>query len=78
QEVLTWLNEAEEFANDAANGKRELGVPEHLHVPYHPGSGFVRIGYYHAFKHLLMGTPIYGAIAEVISGGGDTGTMDIM
>ncbi len=74
QEVLQWLNEAEEFANDAVNGKRELGVAEHLHVPYHPGSGFVRIGYYHAFKHLLLGTPIFGAIAEVIAGGGDTGT----
>jgi ADP-ribosylglycohydrolase len=74
QEVLQWLNEAEEFANDAAIGKRELSVLEHLHVPYHPGSGFVRVGYYHAFKHLLMGTPIYGAIAEVLSGGGDTDT----
>jgi ADP-ribosyl-[dinitrogen reductase] hydrolase len=77
QEVLQWLNEAEEFANDAAIGKRELGVLEHLHVPYHPGSGFVRVGYYHAFKHLLMGTPIYGAIAEVLSGGGDTGKFDV-
>lgn len=45
-----------------------------MHVPYTPQDGFVRIGFTHAFRHLLAGTPWEAAIAETLLGGGDTDT----
>ena len=45
-----------------------------MHVPYTPQDGFVRIGFTHAFRHLLANTPWEAAIAETLLGGGDTDT----
>lgn len=57
-EVRSWLD-------DARRG--EL-------VPYAPQIGYVRIGFTHAFRHLLAGTGYVPAIRETIAGGGDTDT----
>ena len=57
-EVRGWLK-------DARENKR---------IPYYPLAGFVRIGFTHAFRHLLLGTPYEDAIRETLSGGGDTDT----
>lgn len=43
-------------------------------VPYTPQDGFVRIGFVHAFRHLLRGTPYPRALEETLLGGGDTDT----
>lgn len=45
-----------------------------VRVPYTPMDGFVRIGFTHAFRHLLAGTSWEAAIAETLLGGGDTDT----
>jgi ADP-ribosyl-[dinitrogen reductase] hydrolase len=45
-----------------------------MRVPYTPLDGFVRIGFTHAFRHLLAGTAFQDAIAETLLGGGDTDT----
>eukprot|EP01006_Ploeotia_vitrea_P010240 TRINITY_DN26575_c0_g1_i1.p1 TRINITY_DN26575_c0_g1~~TRINITY_DN26575_c0_g1_i1.p1 ORF type:complete len:207 (-),score=10.40 TRINITY_DN26575_c0_g1_i1:99-719(-) len=42
--------------------------------PYGPRTGFVRIGFSHAFRHLLLKTPYVEAVKETILGGGDTDT----
>ena len=57
-EVRDWLELAE----------RDEGVP------YTPQDGFVRIGFVHAFRHLLRGTPYPRALEETLLGGGDTDT----
>lgn len=57
-EVQGWLT-------DAANN---------THTPYTPQIGFVRIGFTHAFRHLLLGTDYATALAETLAGGGDTDT----
>lgn len=43
-------------------------------VPYAPQIGFVRIGFTHAFRHLLLGTDFVAALTETLAGGGDTDT----
>jgi len=43
-------------------------------VAYYPMAGFVRIGFTHAFRHLLLGSAFEQAIVETLSGGGDTDT----
>ena len=58
QEVLSWLE-------DARSGK----LPD-----FHPQAGFVRIGFTHAFSHLLRQTPYKAALKETLEGGGDTDT----
>lgn len=57
-EVRSWLADAEQ--NHA--------------IPYTPQIGFVRIGFTHAFRHLLLGTDFVAALAETLAGGGDTDT----
>lgn len=57
-EVQSWLA-------DAAQG---------VVVPYEPQIGFVRIGFTHAFRHLLLGSGYVEAITETLAGGGDTDT----
>lgn len=43
-------------------------------VPCSPQDGFVRIGFTHAFRHLLNGTSYVDAIRQTLAGGGDTDT----
>ena len=43
-------------------------------VPFTPQDGFVRIGFTHAFRHLVAGTPYVDALRETLAGGGDTDT----
>lgn len=57
-EVRGWLADAEQ------------GVV----VPYEPQIGFVRIGFTHAFRHLLLGSDYMAALTETLAGGGDTDT----
>lgn len=45
-----------------------------VRVPYTPMDGFVRIGFTHAFRHLIRGTPYVDALRETLLGGGDTDT----
>lgn len=58
KEVSSWLKDAESDRN----------------VPYAPKIGFVKIAFTHAFRHLLLGSNYEDAIAETLSGGGDTDT----
>ncbi len=58
EEVLLWLEEA------------RRGVV----VPFTPLDGFVRIGFTHAFRHLVLGSSWEDAIRETLAGGGDTDT----
>jgi ADP-ribosyl-[dinitrogen reductase] hydrolase len=58
EEVLGWLADA------------ERGVL----VPYTPMDGFVRIGFTHAFRHLVLGSAYDVAVRETLAGGGDTDT----
>lgn len=58
KEVNSWLNDAEYDVD----------------VPYYPHIGFVKIAFTHAFRHLLLGSDYENAIAETLSGGGDTDT----
>lgn len=58
REVRSWLEDAE--ANRA--------------IAYSPQIGFVRIGFTHAFRHLLLGTEYVTALHETLVGGGDTDT----
>lgn len=57
-EVRQWLKDAENNVN----------------VAYHPLAGFVKIGFTHAFRHLLLGSNYVDAIRETLEGGGDTDT----
>lgn len=57
-EVRNWLDAAQQNFNQ----------------PYHPQSGFIKIAFIHAFRHLILGTPYKEAIRETLSGGGDTDT----
>ena len=43
-------------------------------IPYFPQIGFIKIAFTHAFRHLLLGSSYQDAIAETLSGGGDTDT----
>jgi len=43
-------------------------------VPFTPQDGFVRIGFTHAFRHLMLGTSYLDALRETLLGGGDTDT----
>ena len=58
EEVLGWIR-------DAKNGV----LPE-----FHPSAGFVRIGFTHAFYHLVQEHSYETSIAQTLSGGGDTDT----
>lgn len=45
------------------------------HLPaFHPMAGFVRIGFTHAFFHLLEESPFEHALRATLAGGGDTDT----
>lgn len=57
-EVRTWLQ-------DAQTGK----LPA-----FHPIAGFVRIGFTHAFFHMLAESTFEGALRATLAGGGDTDT----
>lgn len=68
---------AETWARQHAGGELQGWLAEArdgVQVPYHPQIGFVRIGFTHAFRHLLAETPWEEAIAETLAGGGDTDT----
>lgn len=43
-------------------------------VPYTPQTGFVRIAFVHAFRHLCLGSGYVAALRETLAGGGDTDT----
>jgi ADP-ribosyl-[dinitrogen reductase] hydrolase len=58
QEVLSWLNDAENNVN----------------IEYSLQMGFVKIAFTHAFRHLLLGSDYEEAIVETLTGGGDTDT----
>lgn len=58
EEVLGWLRDAE-------NGD----LPE-----FHPSAGFVRIGFTHAFYHLIQEHSYEISITQTLLGGGDTDT----
>lgn len=58
EEVAGWLRDAR----------------EDVRVPFHPLVGFVRIGFTHAFRHLLLGSGFVEAVRETLAGGGDTDT----
>lgn len=58
EEVSSWLE-------DAANN---------VNIPYHPHSGFIKIAFTHAFRHLRLETHYQEAIRETLHGGGDTDT----
>ena len=58
EEVLEWLGLAE----------------ENVDVGYWPQAGFVKYGFVHAFRHLLLDTPYRAALRETLLGGGDTDT----
>jgi len=60
--VLGWLE-------DAKNNKP---------YPYHPETGHIKIGFTHAFRHLLLQTDYYDAMKETMHGGGDTDTNGII
>ena len=57
-EVRSWLENAEQGILPAS----------------HPLAGFVRIGFTHAFHHLLRETTFVDVLRQVLSGGGDTDT----
>ena len=57
-EVRSWIEEAEQGSGPA----------------YHPMAGFVRIGFTHAFRHLVARTPYVEAVRDTLAGGGDTDT----
>ncbi|WP_017305549.1 ADP-ribosylglycohydrolase family protein [Spirulina subsalsa] len=58
QEVLSWLNDAQNNHN----------------IPYSPQIGFIKIAFTHAFRHLLHSHSYLEAIRETLQGGGDTDT----
>ena len=58
KEVRSWLK-------DSVNN---------IYIPCSPHIGFVKIAFTHAFRHLLLGSSYKDAIAETLSGGGDTDT----
>lgn len=51
-----------------------IDAKNNVDVPYTPMIGFVRIGFTHAFRHLLLGTPYVDALHETLLGDGDTDT----
>jgi hypothetical protein len=57
-EVIAWLMDA--------RASRDVG--------YSPQIGFVKYGFTHAFRHLLLETPYAEAIRETLAGRGDTDT----
>ena len=57
-EIVNWLADAKDNVN----------------VGYGPQIGFVRFGFTHAFRHLLLGTNYPDAIYETLLGNGDTDT----
>ena len=57
-EVNQWLQEAENNSN----------------IPYYPQTGFIKIAFVHAFRHLVLETNYIDAIKETLAGGGDTDT----
>lgn len=68
-----------ESASGSDDGAREvsgwLADAEAGRLPArHPMAGFVRIGFTHAFWHLLKETPYEEALRQVLIGGGDTDT----
>jgi len=70
QVAASW---AESNANDEV--REWLDDAEHnRQTPYHPLVGFIRIGFTHAFRHLLLGSSYSEAIEETLLGGGDTDT----
>jgi ADP-ribosyl-[dinitrogen reductase] hydrolase len=46
KEVLEWLQDAE----------------NNVRIPFYPQSGYIKIGFVHAFRHLLLGTSYQDAI----------------
>ncbi|MDM8558539.1 ADP-ribosylglycohydrolase family protein [Candidatus Parabeggiatoa sp. HSG14] len=74
---VTAFNRAEHWANHYANDDIHRWLKEakkNVDVPYHPQVGFVKIGFIHTFRHLLLGSSYQEAISETLAGGGDTDT----
>ncbi|MBX3010628.1 MAG: ADP-ribosylglycohydrolase family protein [Caldilineaceae bacterium] len=68
---------AQAWARTAANTEVQgwlADAAQNLLLPYEPQIGFVRIGFTHAFRHLLLGTDYVAAVRETLAGGGDTDT----
>jgi ADP-ribosylglycohydrolase len=71
------FDRAEKWANSNANEEVKSWLRDaknNSDVPYHPQAGFVKIGFTHAFRHLLLGTGYAEAVKETLAGGGDTDT----
>ena len=62
------LKNAQTVRGWLANAKNNKGCE------YYPASGWIRIGFIHAFRLLLLDVSYEEAIREVLSGGGDTDT----
>lgn len=58
KDVIQWLVDAE----------------KNVQCPYHPESGWIKIGFIAAFRHLVLGSSYSDAIRETLIGGGDTDT----
>lgn len=73
----TAVERAERWALSHANAEVR-GWLENAHldmeIPYYPHTGFVKIAFTHAFRHLIKGTSFVDAIQETLLGGGDTDT----
>ena len=70
QRVQAW---AELDANDEVRDWLDAAA-RHVNEPYYPQSGFVKIAFIHAFRHLHSGTDYVAALRETLAGGGDTDT----
>jgi ADP-ribosyl-[dinitrogen reductase] hydrolase len=60
--------------DDEVRGWFEDAVDRDVVVPFSPQDGFVKIGFSHAFRHLVRGTAYDEALAVTLLGGGDTDT----
>ena len=68
---------AKTWADQHANAEIQqwlTDAADTVDIAYAPQIGFVRIGFTHAFRHLLLGTSYMDALRETLLGGGDTDT----
>jgi len=74
---VTAFNRAEHWANHYATDDVHrwlTNAKDNVEVPYSPQEGFVKIGFIHAFRHLVLGSSYQDAISDTLAGGGDTDT----
>ena len=75
QAALAWAEQHDSVAGaEVALWLKQAAALSHAEIGYWPSIGFVRLGFTHAFRHLMCGTPFEAAIEETITGGGDTDT----